>query len=104
MYRKIRKWEKVLKDSPKKCSKKQNEHCQTHSADWYQLQDKVKGLKNQLSLLPDYNTFNNEFLRKKLQLEQIGYIQNDELNPRGEFARHIYVQEILVTEIGRAHV
>ena len=99
MHRKIRRWEKVLKVSPQKCSKKQNEHCQTHSAQWYKLQDKIKGLKNQLSLLPDYNTFNNEFLRKKFQLEQLGYIEKDRLNPRGDFARHVYVQEIVVTEL-----
>lgn len=99
MIRKIRKWEKVLKVAPKKCSKKQNEHCQTHSADWFKLQDKINGLKKQLSLLPDYNTFNNEFLRKKFQLEQMGYIENDVINPRGDFARHIYVQEMVVTEL-----
>ncbi len=99
MYRKIRKWEKVLKVAPKKCSKKQNEHCQTHSAEWFKLQDTITGLKNQLSSLPDYNTFNNEFLRKKFQLQQMGYIENDVINPRGDFARHIYVQEMVVTEL-----
>lgn len=99
MYRKICKWEKVLKSTPKKCSKTQNEYCQTHSTKWYELQDKIKEMKNQLSLLPDYNTFNHEFLRKRSQLQQMGYIENEVLNPRGEFARHVYVQEILVTEL-----
>jgi ATP-dependent RNA helicase DOB1 len=99
MHRKIRKWEKVLRLTPKKCTKKQNEFCKAHSEGWFKLQEKMAGLKNQLASLPDYNTFHHDFLRKKAQLEQMGYLENDKLLPRGELARHIYVQELLVTEL-----
>lgn len=99
MLRKIRKWEKILKLPPQKCSQKQDEHCHAHSKLWFKLQDQIKGLKEQLSLLPDFNTFKNEFLRKKFQLEQMGYLENNIVNPRGELARHIYIQEIFVTEL-----
>ncbi len=99
MHRKIRKWEKILRSSPKPCAKNQNELCKTHSEAWYRLEEKLAGLKNQLVSLPDYNTFNNEFLRKKSQLQQMGYLDNDTILARGEFARHIYVQELLVTEL-----
>lgn len=99
MHRKIRKWEKVLRISPSKCTKKQNDMCKIHSEKWSKLEEKVAGLKNQLASLPDYNTFNNEYLRKKSQLQQMGYIENTKILARGETARHIYVQELLVTEL-----
>ena len=99
MQRKIRKWEKVLRTSPQKCTKKQNDLCKIHSEKWSKLENSVAGLKNQLASLPDYNTFNNEFLRKKSQLEQMGYIEGNRVLTRGDLARHIYVQEILVTEL-----
>lgn len=99
MYRKIRKWEKVLKTSPCKCTKKQNELCKTHSPKWYRLEEKIAELRNQLTSLPDYHTFKNEYLKKKSHLEQMGYIENNKLLARGELARQIYVQELLVTEL-----
>lgn len=99
MHRKIRKWEKVLRSSPKQCAKKQNDLCRIQSESWSKIELKLAGLKNQLASLPDYNSFNNEFLRKKHQLEQMGYLEQDSILARGELARHIYVQELLVTEL-----
>jgi superfamily II RNA helicase len=99
MHRKIRKWERILKVPPQKCAKKQHETCKIHAETWYKLEEKVAGLQNQLASLPDYQTFNNEFQRKKYQLENMGYLENDTILARGELARHIYVQEILVTEL-----
>ena len=99
MYRKIQKWEKVLKQKPKGCSKKQLNLCNYHSEKWKRLEQKVNSLKKQLVSLPSYNTFNQEYLLKKAQLEQLGYIEKTTILPRGEFARHIYVQELLVTEL-----
>lgn len=99
MQRKIRKWEKILRKPPKKCSKKQNELCQVHSVKWTKLENQITDLKNQLASLPDYNTFKDEFTRKKTQLQALGYIEDSKILPRGEVARHIYVQEILVTEL-----
>jgi len=40
-----------------------------------------------------------EFAVKKNQLQQMGYLREDSLLPRGEAASRIYVQEILVTEL-----
>lgn len=99
MHRKIRKWEKILRNPPSKCAQKQNELCRISSEKWRKLEEQIAGLRNQLSSLPDYHTFNNEFIRKKAHLEQMGYIENDTLLARGELARHIYVQELLVTEL-----
>lgn len=99
MFRKIRKWEGILKASPRKCSKKQHNLCRISSEKMYQLQEQICELQKQLSSLPDHRTFNNEFLIKKNHLQQMGYIDTDEILPRGEFARHIYVQELLVTEL-----
>ncbi|HHV65875.1 MAG TPA: DEAD/DEAH box helicase [Peptococcaceae bacterium] len=99
MQRKIRRWEKILKKPPSKCSKKQNEFCRVYFEKWQKLEEQITVLKSQLASLPDYNTFKDEFMRKKNHLNQIGYIEGDKLLPRGEFARHIYVQELFVTEL-----
>ncbi len=99
MHRKIRKWDKILKNLPEKCSKKQIGLCKTHLAKWTTIEEKFASYKNQLASLPDYNTFNYEFLKKKSHLERMGYIENSKLLPRGELACHIYVQELFVTEL-----
>ncbi|MGI6449459.1 MAG: DEAD/DEAH box helicase [Desulfitobacteriia bacterium] len=99
MHRKIRRWEKVLKKPPSKCPQKQNELCRVNSEKWHKLEAQSAELKSQLASLPGYNTFKNEFLLKKSHLEQMGYIENDKILARGELARHIYVQELLVTEL-----
>jgi len=99
MHRKIRKWEKILRHPPVDCSREQSEVCKMHSANWSKLQEQIDTYKKQLSSLPDYHTFNDEYLRKKSHLEKMGYIEGNRLLPRGELARHIYVQEILVSEL-----
>ncbi len=100
MHRKIRKWEKVLKLPPVKCARQQQSSCQDKSDVYFKLQSKIEGLRLQLTTLPDHNTFNNEFLRKKSQLQLMGYIdQHNTLLARGELARYIYVQELFVTEL-----
>lgn len=117
MYRKIMKWDKLLRSVPQKCSRNQNDVCKSHAGKWQNLEKEIAGLKNQLSLLPDYRTFNDAFIMKKAQLKQLGYIVADDriahdsdqservqaehelILPRGELSRHIYVQEILVTEL-----
>ncbi|MCM1564449.1 MAG: DEAD/DEAH box helicase [Dehalobacter sp.] len=99
MHRKIMRWEKILKTAPQKCTRKQNDSCKSFAGKWMNLEKEITDLKNQLFSMPDYNTFNSEFERKKALLQQIGYIGNDKLLPRGELARYIYVQEILVTEL-----
>lgn len=99
MLRKIKKWEKVLQTSPQKCAMKKQENCKTLSAKWREIKSLKSDLQLQLSSLTDHNTFLNEFSYKKNQLAQLKYIENDLILPRGEFARHIYVQEILVTEL-----
>lgn len=99
MHRKIRKWEKILKNPPVKCSPEKHDLCRVKSAKWYKLEEQISEIQNQLASLPGYNTFNNEFLRKKSQLEQLGYIEGNKILTRGELARHIYVQELLVTEL-----
>jgi superfamily II RNA helicase len=99
MYRKIRKWEKVLRKPSCPMYEKQNDLCQTLSALWKKMVEQIADYKNQLAALPDYRTFNDEFLKKKSHLEHMGYIEEGRILPRGEIARQIYVQELLVTEL-----
>lgn len=65
MHRKIMKWEKILKTVPQKCTRKQNDSCKSFAGNWMNLEKEITDLKNQLFSMPDYNTFNSEFERKK---------------------------------------
>lgn len=66
MLRKIKKWEKVLHSSPKKCSLKKQENCKSLSSRWREIKTMKNDLQAQLSVLADHNTFLNEFLYKKI--------------------------------------
>lgn len=99
MARKIRVWEKLLAHSPKSCSLQHQENCNAQSKSYLSIKQKQQELQNALDALPEENAFLREFEYKKNHLRQIGYLREDELLPRGTCASHIYVQELLVTEL-----
>ncbi|WP_018305852.1 DEAD/DEAH box helicase [Desulfitobacterium hafniense] len=99
MARKIKNWEKLLATTPQKCPNPKLALCEEESKQRRKLQQRMIEIRKDLKTLPDQNFFFNEFQFKKNQLTQMGYIREDELLPRGECARHIYVQELLVTEL-----
>lgn len=99
MARKIRTWEKMLAYPPEKCDSGCQSDCKTYSKAYFNLKQQIDELKKELSELPDENVFLKEYEYKKNQLRQMGYLRGDELLPRGECASHIYVQELLVTEL-----
>lgn len=99
MARKIRTWEKLLSHPPEKCPKSKLTLCEQESKILNTLQQRKAEIKKELKSLPDQQSFLTEFLFKKNQLIQLGYIRDEKLLPRGECARHIYVQELLVTEL-----
>ncbi|EGW36161.1 DEAD/DEAH box helicase [Desulfosporosinus sp. OT] len=99
MARKIRSWEKLLSQSPKSCLSGRQESCKDQSKAYLAIQQRHKDLQAALASLPEENAFLHEFEYKKNHLRQIGYLRGDELLPRGTCASHIYVQELLVTEL-----
>jgi superfamily II RNA helicase len=99
MARKIRSWEKLLAQNPKICSLKEQETCKKYSKTYTALKIKQKELQTALDSLPAENAFLREFEYKKNQLHQLGYLRDNNLLPRGICASHIYVQELLVTEL-----
>ncbi|WP_041917266.1 DEAD/DEAH box helicase [Desulfitobacterium dehalogenans] len=99
MARKIKNWEKLLATTPQKCPNAKLALCEEESKQRKKLQQNMIEIRKELKTLPDQDFFFNEFQFKKNQLIQMGYIREGELLPRGECARHIYVQELLVTEL-----
>ncbi|SPF42553.1 putative helicase [Candidatus Desulfosporosinus infrequens] len=99
MARKIRTWEKLLSQPPKSCLLQRQELCLDQSKTYLALQQRHKDIQTALAGLPEEHAFLHEFEYKKNHLRQIGYLREDELLPRGTCASHIYVQELLVTEL-----
>lgn len=99
MARKIRTWQKLLKVKPQNCPDAKLSICERETKNMAKLQQRAAEIKKELSSLPDQHSFLSEFQFKLNHLRQMGYIRGDELLPRGESARHIYVQELLVTEL-----
>jgi ATP-dependent RNA helicase DOB1 len=99
MARKIRTWEKLLSQVPKSCPSHQQENCKDQSKSYLKLKQQHQELQAALANLPEENTFLHEFEYKKNHLRQMGYLRESELLPRGTCASHIYVQELLVTEL-----
>ncbi|WP_172635897.1 DEAD/DEAH box helicase [Desulfitobacterium dichloroeliminans] len=99
MARKIKNWEKLLSHVPQKCPNSKLDLCEKENKQRRKLQQSMVDIRKELKALPGQDYFFNEFQYKKNQLIQLGYIRDDELLPRGECACHIYVQELLVTEL-----
>ncbi len=99
MARKIRAWDKLLSLPPKSCASARQDSCRNHNKSYLTIQQRHKEIQTALADLPAENAFLMEFEYKKTHLRQIGYLREDELLPRGTCASHIYVQELLVTEL-----
>lgn len=99
MARKIRTWQKLLKVKPQNCPASKLTVCEQENKNLVKLQQRAAEIKKEQSALPDQHSFLSEFQYKLNHLRQMGYFRGEELLPRGECARHIYVQELLVTEL-----
>lgn len=99
MARRIKTWDKLLTKTPQSCLTSKLATCEQESKTLNTLQQRASEIKKDLESLPDQHSFLIEFQAKKNQLTQMGYIRENSLLPRGDCARHIYVQELLVTEL-----
>lgn len=60
---------------------------------------RLRELRQQLAVLSPQDAFRSEFERKRALLTALDYLRGSELTARGQFARQVNGQELLVTEL-----
>lgn len=81
------------------CSKERQQQCENQIQEWAELNTRVVSLQERASQIIVSGRF-SEGLRLKMEiLEDLDYIKDGKLLPRGEFAAQIYAQELLLTEL-----
>ncbi|MCL6589885.1 MAG: DEAD/DEAH box helicase [Firmicutes bacterium] len=84
---------------PLGCSREQQRQCEAQLQAWVELNQKVASLQERSSQIVISGRFNSDLQLKTEILEDLDYIKDGKLLPRGEFAAQIYTQELLVTEL-----
>jgi superfamily II RNA helicase len=84
---------------PLGCSRERQKHCDEQLQAWMELNQKVASLQERSSQIIISGRFNNALELKTEILEDLDYMKDGKLLPRGEFAAQIYTQELLVTEL-----
>jgi superfamily II RNA helicase len=91
---------KFLQDiKPAPCSPERRKTCEAQIQEWAELNNRVSSLQERTARIITSGRFNNDLQLKTEILEDLDYIKDGRLLPRGEFAAEIYTQELLVTEI-----
>jgi len=85
--------------TPRKCTEEQQRQCQEQIQAWMELHQKVTSLQERSSQIVISGRFNEALQLKMEILEDLDYIKDGQLLPRGDFAAQIYTQELLVTEM-----
>ncbi|HBF40138.1 MAG TPA: helicase [Firmicutes bacterium] len=84
---------------PRDCSPKQQQNCEEQIQVWHELNQRVLSLQERTSKIVITGRFYEDLNLKIEILEDLDYIKNGVLLPRGEFASQIYTQELLITEL-----
>jgi superfamily II RNA helicase len=95
----LKKWKALLDVVPRVCTPAQMEICRVLVPQKTAVAEELATVEAALANLTGSHTFQEEFARKKAQLEELGYMKGEELLPRGELAKNIYVQELFITEL-----
>jgi superfamily II RNA helicase len=82
-----------------KCSREKQQECQNVIQAWSELSTKVNSLQERCSQIVISGRFSDDLQLKTEILEDLDYLQDGNLLPRGEFAAQIYTQELLITEL-----
>lgn len=85
--------------SPRNCPLGHQKDCEEQIRTWTDLNQRVASLQERSSQIVISGRFNNDLQLKTEILEDLDYLKDGKLLPRGEFAAQIYTQELLVTEI-----
>ncbi|MDA8147036.1 MAG: DEAD/DEAH box helicase [Thermaerobacter sp.] len=88
----------ALAEPQRQCTPQELERCRAVRRDLNRLDNQIGVLRASLRRLPEEDQFLAEFERKKAFLEELGYVAQGRLLPRGDVAAQIHIQEILVTE------
>ena len=83
----------------KNCSRDKRRECKKAIEKHNIIVAQVKNLYGRVKNLTSDDKFILEFERKRSLLERLSYLSGDSLLPRGEIAKSIHTQELLVTEI-----
>ena len=84
--------------TPKECPPEKQHRCEQQIQAWEELNQQVASLQERSSQIVISGRFNNDLQLKTEILEDLDYMKDGQLLPRGEFASQIYTQELLVTE------
>ena len=91
---------KYLQDiKPAACLPARQKSCESQILEWAELNNRVSSLQERTARIITSGRFNSDLQLKTEILEDLDYIREGRLLPRGEFAAQIYTQELLVTEL-----
>jgi len=82
-----------------KCTTAQKRVCRKLLARRGVIVGRMQSLYERMRRLGSEERFVHEFRRKQALLERLGYMKDGRLLPRGEIARELHTQELLVTEL-----
>ncbi len=82
-----------------KCTTAQKRACRKLLARRGVIVGRMQSLYERMRRLGSEERFVHEFRRKQALLERLGYMKDGKLLPRGEIARELHTQELLVTEL-----
>ncbi len=81
------------------CDAKCQSQCEEMIRNWAELHQRVVSLEERASQIVISGRFNEALQLKTEILEDLDYMKESRLLPRGEFAAQIYTQELLITEL-----
>ncbi|MGE5582437.1 MAG: DEAD/DEAH box helicase [Bacillota bacterium] len=84
---------------PKNCQPGLQKSCEEQIQVWEELNQRVASLQEKSSQIVITGRFNDDLVLKTEILEDLDYLKDGVLLPRGEFAAQIYTQELLITEL-----
>ncbi len=82
-----------------KCTTAQKRACRKLLARRGVIVGRMQSLYERMRRLGSEERFVHEFRRKQALLERLGYMKDGKLLPRGDIARELHTQELLVTEL-----
>lgn len=84
--------------TPRDCTRQTMDACRRGHRDAVVMQELVVTMEARLQTLPTEADWLARFRLIKQRLEQLGYLDDDQILPRGELGSEINFQEILITE------
>lgn len=81
------------------CQPERQKACEEQIKTWQELNQRVASLQERTSQIIVSGRFNDALQLKREILEDLDYLKDGKLLPRGEFAAQIYIQELLITEM-----